>query len=255
MVFSMVIALGFGIYIYSMIATMWKGRLHLTTPMLFSISVVIGLVYSGMDGFFFRQPATDLEFHSTYFVVGHFHFTIVTVGLFGLLAGLYYWFPLMTGRMYNTKLAKFHAFCTIFGMFGLFFMMAMLGDGTAPGADGTMMMRRYATYVYAPNLQLGHILATGFAFLAGIGQAAFFANLLWSLRSGPEIENPWEDLLSGQNMPSPEWNGFPYRPPTPTSVRDAAADGGPSGDDGDDAVAADGGAPDAPAGDTNGGDD
>jgi len=134
-------------------------------------------------------------------VVGHFHFTIVTVGLFGLLAGLYYWFPLMTGRMYNTKLAKFHAFCTIFGMFGLFFMMAML-DGTAPGADGTMMMRRYATYVYAPNLQLGHILATGFAFLAGIGQAAFFANLLWSLRSGPEIENPWEDLLSGQNMPS-----------------------------------------------------
>jgi cytochrome c oxidase subunit 1 len=255
MVFSMVIALGFGIYIYSMIATMWKGRLHLTTPMLFSISVVIGLVYSGMDGFFFGQPATDLEFHSTYFVVGHFHFTIVTVGLFGLLAGLYYWFPLMTGRMYNTKLAKFHAFCTIFGMFGLFFMMAMLGDGTAPGADGTMMMRRYATYVYAPNLQLGHILATGFAFLAGIGQAAFFANLLWSLRSGPEIENPWEDLLSGQNMPSPEWNGFPYRPPTPTSVRDAAADGGPSGDDGDDAVAADGGAPDAPAGDTNGGDD
>jgi len=86
MVFSMVIALGFGIYIYSMIATMWKGRLHLTTPMLFSISVVIGLVYSGMDGFFFGQPATDLEFHSTYFVVGHFHFTIVTVGLFGLPA-------------------------------------------------------------------------------------------------------------------------------------------------------------------------
>ncbi len=226
MVFSMVIAIGFGIYIFSMVATMWKGRLHLTTPMLFSIAVVLGLVYSGMDGFFFGQPATDLEFHSTYFVVGHFHFTIVTVGLFGLLAGVYYWFPRMTGRMYDARLAKFHAFTTIFGMFGLFFMLAMLGDGTAPGSGGEIMMRRYATYVYAPELQVGHTIATGFAFLAAAGQLAFFANLLWSLRSGREVENPWDSLLGGQDMPSPEWDGFPYRPPTPLSVREATADGG-----------------------------
>jgi cytochrome c oxidase subunit 1 len=236
MVFSMVIAVGFGIYIFSMVATMWKGRLHLTTPMLFSIGVVVGLVYSGMDGFFFGQPATDLEFHSTYFVVGHFHFTIVAVGLFGLIAGIYYWYPRMTGRMYGTRLAKFHAFTTIVGMYGLFFMMAMLGDGTAPGSEGAVMMRRYATFGYAPQLQLGHLLATGFAFLAAIGQAAFFANLLYSLRWGPEIDDPWSDLLSGQNMPSPEWDGFPYRPPTPMAVREAAADGGEAED-----VAADGG--------------
>jgi len=242
MVFSMVIAVGFGVYIYSMVATMWKGRIHLTTPVVFSISVVIGLIYSGMDGFFFGQPATDLEFHSTYFVVGHFHFTIVTVGLFGLLAGVYYWFPKMTGRMYNTRLAKFHAVTTIVGMFGLFFMMAMLGDGTAPGADGAMMMRRYATYLYAPGLQLGHIITTGFALLVGVGQLAFFANLAWSWRSGPETADPWDDLLDGQNMPSPEWDGFPYRPPTPTLLADRAAegtvavDGGPEED-----VAADGG--------------
>jgi len=240
MVFSMVIALGFGIYIYSMVATMWKGRIHLTTPVLFSISVVIGLIYSGMDGFFFGQPATDLEFHSTYFVVGHFHFTIVTVGLFGLLAGVYYWYPKMTGKMYNTRLAKFHAFTTIVGMFGLFFMMAMLGDGTAPGADGAMMMRRYATYVFAPELQLGHVLATGFAFLVGLGQLAFFANLLGSLRSDRDVDNPWSDLLRDQDMPSPEWDGFPYRPPTPTAV----TSGVETAEDGGEDVAADGG-PDA----------
>ncbi len=241
MVFSMLIFLGFGVYIYSMVATMWKGRLHLTTPMLFSISVVIGLLYSGMDGAFFGQPATDIQFHSTYFVVGHFHFTIVTVGLFGLLAGVYYWYPRMTGRMYNTRLAKFHAFTTIVGMFGLFFMMAMLGDGTAPGSDGVMMMRRYATYTYAPQLQLGHIITTGFAFLAAIGQLAFFVNLLWSLRSGDEVADPWDDLLSGQDMPSPEWDGLPYRPPTAVAVsraadggEEVAADGGPAAEGGDD---------------------
>ena len=225
MVFSMAIFLGFGVYIYSMVATMWKGRLHLTTPMLFSISVVVGLLYSGMDGAFFGQPATDLQFHSTYFVVGHFHFTIVTVGLFGLLAGVYYWYPRMTGRMYNTKLAKFHAFTTIVGMFGLFFMMAMLGDGTAPGSDGVMMMRRYATYVYAPQLQLGHIITTVFAYVAAIGQLAFFVNLLWSLRAGEEVTDPWDDLFSGQNMPSPEWDGLPYKPPTAIAVSEAT-DGG-----------------------------
>ncbi|MFB6254037.1 MAG: cbb3-type cytochrome c oxidase subunit I [Halobacteriaceae archaeon] len=227
MVFSMVIAVGFGIYIFSMIATMWQGRIHLTTPILFSIAVVIGLIYSGMDGFFFGQPATDLKYHSTYFVVAHFHFTIVTVGLFGLLAGIYYWFPKMTGRMYNTKLAKFHAFGTIFGMFGLFFMLGLLGDGTF----GAIMMRRYATYTFAPYLQIGHVLATSFAYLAGVAQLAFFINLLWSIYAGPEVENPWEDLLEGQNMPSPEWDGFPYRPPTPMSVREAAADGGITNDE------------------------
>ena len=226
MIFSMAIFVGFGIYIFCMIATMWKGRIHLTTPMLFSIAVVVGLLYSGMDGAFFGQPATDLQFHSTYFVVGHFHFTIVTVGLFGLLAGIYYWYPRMTGRMYNTRLAKFHAFATIFGMMGLFFAMSMIGDGSFPGAGGEIMMRRYATYVYAPSLQTGHIVATGFAYLAGIGQIAFFVNLLWSLRAGEPLENPWDDLLSGQRMPSPEWDGLPYTPPTPLSVREAAADGG-----------------------------
>jgi cytochrome c oxidase subunit 1 len=241
MVFSMAIFLGFGVYIYSMVATMWKGRIHLTTPMLFSISVVVGLLYSGMDGAFFGQPATDLQFHSTYFVVGHFHFTIVTVGLFGLLAGVYYWYPRMTGRMYDTRLAKFHAFTTILGLFGLFFVMGMLGDGSAPGSDGVMMMRRYATYTYAPQLQLGHIIATGFAFLAGIGQVAFFANLLWSLRAGEQTENPWDDLLSGQQMPSPEWDGFPYWPPTPSGIRgagvrgeDVAVDGGDTAETGGD---------------------
>ena len=238
MVFSMAIFVGFGVYIFCMIATMWKGRIHLTTPTLFSISVVVGLLYSGMDGAFFGQPATDLQFHSTYFVVGHFHFTIVTVGLFGLIAGVYYWYPRMVGRMYNTKLAKFHAATTIVGMFGLFFMMSLLGDGSF----GPMMMRRYATYTYAPGLQFGHLLTTGFAYVAGIGQIAFFVNMIWSIRAGDKLTDPWDDLFSGSDMPSPEWDGLPYRPPTPITIQDTGgiADGGDVAPDGGTAVEDDG---------------
>jgi cytochrome c oxidase subunit 1 len=116
-------------------------------------------------------------------------------------------------------------------------MMAMLGDGSAPGSEGVMMMRRYATYIYAPQLQLGHMLTTGFAYVAGVGQLAFFINMLWSLRAGDEVTDPWDELFSGQHMPSPEWDGLPYRPPTAIAVSEAT-DGGVEQADG---IAPDGG--------------
>ena len=223
MVFSMGIAVAFGVYLFAAIMTMWRGRIHLTTPMLFSIGVLVGLVYSGMEGIMLGQPALDLELHSTYFVVAHFHFTLFMVGVFGLIAGIYYWYPKMTGRMYNTFLAKFHAALTIIGVPLLFFTLGILGEQEVP------MMRRYATYTYAPGLQELHILATVLAFVVALGQLAFFVNLLWSLRYGEQVDHPWEELFVGQGMPSPEYDGFPYRPPTPSVVtanRDATADGG-----------------------------
>ena len=214
MVFSMGIAVAFGIYLFCTIATMWRGRIHLTTPMLFSIGVLVGLIYSGMEGIMLGQPAMDLELHSTYFVVAHFHFTLFMVGVFGLIAGIYYWYPKMTGRMYHGGLAKFHAATTIAGVPLLFFVIGILGEQEVP------MMRRYATYTYAPGLQDLHILATVLAFVVAIGQAAFLVNLLWSLRAGDRVEHPWSALFEDQGMSSPEWDGFPYRPPTPGVVAD-----------------------------------
>jgi cytochrome c oxidase subunit 1 len=222
MVFSMGIAVAFGVYLFVAIATMWRGRIHLTTPMLFSIGLLAGLIYSGMEGIMLGQPVMDLELHSTYFVVAHFHFTLFMVGVFGLIAGIYYWYPKMTGRMYHSGLAKFHAATTIAGVPLLFFVIGMLGEQEVP------MMRRYATYLYEPSLQNLHIVATVFAFVVAIGQLAFLVNLLWSLRAGDRVDQPWDDLFAGQNMPSPEWDGFPYRPPTPGVVAertDVATDG------------------------------
>ncbi|MDX1745356.1 MAG: cytochrome C oxidase, partial [Halobacteriales archaeon] len=92
----------------------------------------------------------------------------------------------------------------------------------------------YATYTYAPGLQFGHLLTTGFAYLAGIGQIAFFVNMLWSIRNGEPLDDPWDDLFSGSDMPSPEWDGLPYRPPTPLAIQEARgiADGGEMAPDG-----------------------
>ena len=210
MVFSMAIAISFGVFLFCLIATMWKGRIHLTTPMILSIAVVIGLVYSGMEGLMLGQPALNMELHNTYFVVGHFHFTIFMVGLAGLMAGIYYWYPLMSGRMYNTLAAKYHALTIIVGLPALFFMMGRIGD--------MGMMRRYATYTYAPELMGMHVLITGIAFFVASGQALFVANLVLSARYGEKVDNPWEDLMEDQ--PSPEWNGFPYKPATPANVHD-----------------------------------
>lgn len=210
MIFSMAIAISFGVYLFCMIATMYQGRIHLTTPMLLSISVIVGLVYSGMEGIMLGQVALNIEFHNTYFVVGHFHFTLFMVGLAGLMAGVYYWYPLMFGRMYHSGMAKFHAFTIIVGLPALFMSMGRLGD--------LGMIRRYATYAFDPGLHDMHILTTVIAFIVGLGQLVFVVNLVYSLKYGPKVDNPWDDLLAGQNMPSPEWDGFPYKPNTPRNV-------------------------------------
>lgn len=229
MIFSMAIAVGFGVYLFTMIATMWKGRVHLTTPMLLSIAVIVGLVYSGMEGLMLGQPTLNQEFHNTYFVVGHFHFTVFMVGLVGLFAGIYYWYPLMYGKMYNVTLGKFHAAVTIVGLPAMFLLMGRIGD--------MGMMRRYATYAYMPEFHFWHMLITGIAFVVALGQAAFLFNLVYSYFYGPEVENPWADLMEEQ--PAPSWSGMPYKVPTPANIHDgdttritrddeptAAADGG-----------------------------
>ena len=237
MVFSMTIAIAFGVYLFSMIATMWKGRVHLTTPMILSIAVIVGLVYSGMEGLMLGQPSLNQELHNTYFVVGHFHFTVFMVGLVGLFAGIYYWYPLMFGRMYNTALGKFHAAVTLAGLPVMFLLMGRIGD--------IGMMRRYATYAYMPELHFYHMLITGVAFVVALGQAAFLFNLVYSYRYGQKVDNPWEDLMEDQ--PAPSWYGMPYRVPTPSNIHGDL----PAGQVRDDepGVVADGAGLDGPDGD------
>ncbi|MFB6130122.1 MAG: cytochrome C oxidase, partial [Salinigranum sp.] len=129
----------------------------------------------------------------------------------------------MTGRMYSERLGKLHAAITIVCAPIVFTLMDELGTRAVP------MMRRYAQYTYHPALQNLQVWTTAFAYLLGIGQVILAANLLWSLRYGEKVDNPWSELVERQGMPSPEWNGLPYEVPTPENFPyypGASADGG-----------------------------
>ncbi|MFB6135593.1 MAG: cbb3-type cytochrome c oxidase subunit I, partial [Halobacteriaceae archaeon] len=183
---------------------------------------------SGLDGIMLALPPYNMVVHDTWFVVGHFHFTLFGGSIMGMFAAIYYWYPLATGRMYSEFWGKVHAATTIAAAPTVFYLMGKLGEHG--------MIRRYAAYTFAPELQTLHVLTTAFAYLLGAGQLVFGANLLWSLAYGEEVTNPWDDLLAGQDMPSPEWPGdgydLPYAPPTPSNVTnpragdETAADGG-----------------------------
>ncbi|WP_232688300.1 cytochrome c oxidase subunit I [Halobacterium zhouii] len=236
---SLGIVVGFAVIIFSVAATMWRGRIRLKTPMLFAMGFFMMLIISGLDGILLGIVPNNIVMHDTWFVVGHFHFTLFS-SILGLFAGLYYWYPRMTGRMYNEFLGKVHfAFTFVFAT-SLFFIMGKLGE--------LGMIRRYATYTYMPSLQNLQILGTAAAFILGAAQLVFAGNLLWSLYNGDRVENPWDDLFAGQDMPSPEWDGFPYEPPTPGNVVNpeatspgGQADGTAGGPGDDDRATSDGG--------------
>jgi len=235
---SLGIVVGFAIIIYSMAATLWHGQVRLKTPMLFAMGFIMMLIISGLDGVLLGIVPNNILVHDTWFVVGHFHFTLFS-SILGLFAALYYWYPRMTGRMYNEFWGKVHFAVTFVSSTSLFFLMGKLGE--------IGMIRRYAAYTYEPSLQQLQVYATVAAYAVGAAQLVFAANLLWSLKNGEKVEKPWDDLAGGQGMPSPEWDGFPYHPPTPTNVVNPRAEGkradGSLPED-DDRAASDGGRPD-----------
>src|SRR2546427_143355 len=174
--------------------------------------------------------ALDTAFRGTFWVVGHFHYTIVGGGLTGLFAGLYYWFPKMTGRMYDERLGKIHFAIYMIGFNLLYFPMHLLYD----------MPRRIFTYDASTGWGSLNLLITIGGFTFGISQLIMFANLLWSARRGPQAsQDPWGgySLEWGVPSPPPEFNfpegvpvvsatGVTYRPVAAANGGHAMANGG-----------------------------
>ena len=127
MVTSMVIAVPTGIKVFSWLATMWEGRIHFATPMLFALGFVSMFVIGGLSGIYLAAVPIDIHASDTYFVVAHIHYVLFGGSLFTIFAGIYYWFPKMTGRMYNERLGKLHFWLTFIGFNLTFFPMHWLG--------------------------------------------------------------------------------------------------------------------------------
>jgi cytochrome c oxidase subunit 1 len=225
MAVSMAIAIPSAVKTFNWITTLWNGRIRLTTPMLFCIGFISNFIIGGVTGVFLASIPIDLVLHDTYYVVGHFHYIVMGAIAFAGFAGIYYWFPLVTGRMYQASLGKAHFWLTMVGTNITFFAMILLGYGGMP--------RRYATYL--PEFATLHQLATLGALILLVGQLIWLYNMVASWFEGKRVESgdPWN--LADDGVNTVEWQWFSRKLET-----QLATDGG---EEDDDPVATDGGEP------------
>ncbi len=193
-----------GFVFLSALGTIWLGRLWLRTPMLFALSVIFNFLIGGMTGIFNADVPTDLQLHDTFWVVGHFHYTIVSAQIFGVMAALYYWFPKITGRQYSERLGKLH-FWWMFITFNTTFLPMF-----AVGLQG--MNRRVADYL-PPLTELNQWISIN-AFLLGASFLLFVYNFVRSWARGPQANsNPWHArTLEWQTTSPPPTLNFPAEP-------------------------------------------
>ncbi len=193
---SMLIAVPTGVKIFNWIGTLWGGRLRLTTAMLFAIGFIAMFIIGGISGVSLASPPVDLQQTDTYYVVAHIHYVLFGGTVFGMMAGAYYWFPKITGRLMSERLGKWHFWTQFIGFNLTFFPMHILGIEGMP--------RRI--YTYAPGLGFDewNLVASIGAFIMGIGVLLFIVNLLYSLRYGPPAGNdPWDGATLEWSVSSP----------------------------------------------------
>jgi cytochrome c oxidase subunit 1 len=181
-VLSMLVAIFSAIKVFTWTMTLSRGSIALKTPLLYCFAFLFLFVFGGMTGVAVATMSLDIHWHDTYFVVAHFHFIMVGGTLTAFLAGLHYWFPKITGRMYPERLGLLSSVLVFAGFFGTFFPQFLLGNAGMP--------RRY--YSYAPQYQTLHVASTIGALGLGAGLGVTLAYLLWSLRWGRRAgDNPW----------------------------------------------------------------
>jgi cytochrome c oxidase subunit 1 len=194
MLASMVIAVPTGIKVFSWLATLWDGRIHFDTPMLFALGFVSMFVIGGLSGIYLAAVPIDIHTSDTYFVVAHIHYVLFGGSLFTIFAGIYYWFPKMTGRMYDERLGKLHFWLTFVGFNLTFFPMHWLGLHGMP--------RRVADY--ADRFADLNLFISIASFALGASTAVFLYNMVTSWRFGAAAPaNPWRSLTLEWQVSSP----------------------------------------------------
>ena len=200
-VLTMCIGVPSAIKTFNWIGTLWGGKIRFTSPMLYAIGFVSLFVTGGISGIFLGQPTVDLFFHDTYFVVAHFHLIMGVAAIFGMFAGLTFWFPKMFGRMMSEGLSKVHFWLTFIGVYCIFGPMHYLGMIAHP--------RRYAEttgvdYLAAQGANELHYFITIAAMATVTVQILFLINFLWSLFKGKKAsDNPWEATTLEWTIPTP----------------------------------------------------
>jgi len=193
---TILIAVPTGVKVFNWVTTMWKGSLSFETPMLFACGFLFMFTLGGFTGLVLALVPIDIQLHDTYYVVAHFHYVMVAGALFAAFAGVYFWIPKWTGRMYNETLGKIHFWATLIFFNMIFFVQHFLGMAGMP--------RRIPDYPLM--FETWNKISTIGAFGMGLAQVLFFYIVLDTIRNGkPAPQLPWEgaDSLEWTHLPTP----------------------------------------------------
>src|SRR6202012_3975923 len=188
MFLTLIIAVPSAVKAFNYITTLWRGNIVFTPAMLFSIGLVSFFISGGLTGIFLGNAALDINLHDTYFVVAHFHLVMGSAAIFGMLAGVYHWFPKMFGKLMDEKLGYLHFWLTFICAYLVFFPMHFLGLAGVP--------RRYYSMTDFPQFNKWlsvNTFITWAAIVAGLAQVAFLYNFIPSIFFGKKTtQNPWQ---------------------------------------------------------------
>lgn len=203
---TMTIAVPTGIKIFNWLLTLWGGRIQFVTANLFAIGFIPTFVMGGVTGVMLAIAPLDYQLHDTYFVVAHFHYVIIGGVVFGLFAGMFYWWPKFFGHKLNEALGKGMFWTWFIGFHMTFFIQHFLGMQGMP--------RRVFTYLPGQGFEIGNLVSTVGAMLMGIGSILLIINIVYSaLKAPPAGSDPWDGRTLEWSIPTPvpEYN-FAYTP-------------------------------------------
>ena len=194
MITTAIIAIPTGIKIFSWIATLWRGVLKMDTPMLWATGFIAMFTLGGISGVMLAMVPLDIHVSDTYFIVAHIHYVLFGGSLFTIYAGIYFWFPKMTGRMFNERLGKLHFWLTFIFFNVTFAPMHLIGVQGMP--------RRVSDY--ADQFATWNLIISVASFVVGLSTLIFLYNMIISWRTGPKAgSNPWNSLTIEWQVSSP----------------------------------------------------
>ncbi len=200
---SFLIAVPTGIKFFNWIGTMWRGQLTFETPMLFALGFLATFLFGGLSGVLLASPPIDFHVSDSYFVVAHFHYVLFGTIVFAAYAGIYFWFPKMTGRMLDDRLGKYHFWMTFIGFHATFLVQHWLGNQSMP--------RRYADYLEMDGWTTLNTVSTVGSFILGASTLPFLWNVWKSYKLGRvvTVDDPWghgNSLEWATSCPPPRHN-------------------------------------------------